>query len=435
MVDACASGYLSNSRLKSSYSQAYSVKDVPPIPSADENSTSFFNIEPPQEVNSLRLTSRQITLLLSSIWAQSLSPENTPQDYEAIAHTYCLVLLFSRAKNSSHEVLVRSFQLAFSLRNISLGEGGQLPPSHHRSLFTLATSMLLFSSKAYNILSLVYRFMAVLIGKTVDPFLCLVDDCKLKANSGAEQQYGSKEDDNLALKTLSQIQITQDQTRESLTSEIVKSLRNLSESELSNMRKQLLNEFVPDDVCPLEAQMFVEAAQRKFKSASVISIEDDALPESFESQTKPNTELTRVSPDFLSVNQLLESILETANQFGRISVSTGPNMPYKEMASHCESLLMGKQLKMSRLASAHLRQESLFNVYFYPPEESKAGNPFLDQNLTTISIEPVRTVSMLYVTEYPPLPPLFQLPSSSPYDKFLKAADVDSTEVQKLLTS
>ncbi|GKV25742.1 hypothetical protein SLEP1_g35137 [Rubroshorea leprosula] len=111
-------------RLKSSYSQAYSVKDVPPIPSADENSTSFFNIEPPQEVNSLRLTSRQITLLLSSIWAQSLSPENTPQDYEAIAHTYCLVLLFSRAKNSSHEVLVRSFQLAFSLRNISLGEGG-----------------------------------------------------------------------------------------------------------------------------------------------------------------------------------------------------------------------------------------------------------------------------------------------------------------------
>ncbi|GKV25744.1 hypothetical protein SLEP1_g35138 [Rubroshorea leprosula] len=105
------------------------------------------------------------------------------------------------------------------------------------------------------------------------------------------------------------------------------------------------------------------------------------------------------------------------------------------MASHCESLLMGKQLKMSRLASAHLRQESLFNVYFYPPEESKAGNPFLDQNLTTISIEPVRTVSMLYVTEYPPLPPLFQLPSSSPYDKFLKAADVDSTEVQKLLTS
>lgn len=51
-----------------------------------------------QEANSLRLSSQQITLLLSSIWAQSLSPKNLPENYEAIAHTYSLVLLFSRAK-------------------------------------------------------------------------------------------------------------------------------------------------------------------------------------------------------------------------------------------------------------------------------------------------------------------------------------------------
>jgi hypothetical protein len=52
----------------------------------------------PQEANSLRLSSQQITLFPSSIWAQSISPENTPDNYEAIAHTYSLVLLFSRAK-------------------------------------------------------------------------------------------------------------------------------------------------------------------------------------------------------------------------------------------------------------------------------------------------------------------------------------------------
>lgn len=52
----------------------------------------------PQEANSLRLSSTQISLLLSSIWAQSISPQNTPENYEAIAHTYSLVLLFSRAK-------------------------------------------------------------------------------------------------------------------------------------------------------------------------------------------------------------------------------------------------------------------------------------------------------------------------------------------------
>lgn len=51
-----------------------------------------------QEANALRLSSHQITLLLSSIWAQSISPANMPENYEAIAHTYSLVLLFSRAK-------------------------------------------------------------------------------------------------------------------------------------------------------------------------------------------------------------------------------------------------------------------------------------------------------------------------------------------------
>ncbi|XWS43143.1 hypothetical protein CRYUN_Cryun16bG0077200 [Craigia yunnanensis] len=50
------------------------------------------------EANSLKLSSTQISLLLSSIWAQSISLQNTPQNYEAIAHTYSLVLLFSRTK-------------------------------------------------------------------------------------------------------------------------------------------------------------------------------------------------------------------------------------------------------------------------------------------------------------------------------------------------
>ena len=46
----------------------------------------------------LRLSSQQATLLLSSIWRQALSPKNTPQNYEAIAHTYSLLLLFLGSK-------------------------------------------------------------------------------------------------------------------------------------------------------------------------------------------------------------------------------------------------------------------------------------------------------------------------------------------------
>ena len=60
-----------------------------------------------------------------------------------------------------------------------------------------------------------------------------MEDRKLRAvNPGSDQPtkvYGSKEDDNLALKTLSQIQLAPEQCRENLVSEIMKSLGNLSE--------------------------------------------------------------------------------------------------------------------------------------------------------------------------------------------------------------
>ena len=64
----------------------------------------------------------------------------------------------------------------------------------------------------------------------VDPFLRLVEDHKLQAvNSGSrENAYGSKEDDSLALKSLSEIEITEEQTREFFAPEIVKSLEDLS---------------------------------------------------------------------------------------------------------------------------------------------------------------------------------------------------------------
>ncbi|KAE8681830.1 hypothetical protein F3Y22_tig00111303pilonHSYRG00019 [Hibiscus syriacus] len=214
-------------------------------------------------------------------FGRSISPQNTPQNYEAIAHTYSLVLLFSRAKNSSHKALVRSFQLALSLRSISLDEGGPLPPSRRRSLFTLATSLILFSSKEFNIrpiidsamVPLTDNGMKLLIHETIlafpsgirlkflsslmqninpfllqefdDPFLSLLDDRRLQAVNTVPDHptnvYGSKEDDAVSLKTLPEIQIASDQSRETLSSEIMKTLGNLSEPDLSTKREQLLN--------------------------------------------------------------------------------------------------------------------------------------------------------------------------------------------------
>ncbi|KAL5068768.1 hypothetical protein RYX36_019655 [Vicia faba] len=118
-------------RLKSSYSRVTSVKRPQLSVPVEENAV---NSSDNQQVLPIRLSTHQITLLLSSIWVQSIYPLNTPENFEAIAHTYCLVLLVARSKISSHEALVQSFQLAFSLRSISLNKNVKLQASRRSHL-------------------------------------------------------------------------------------------------------------------------------------------------------------------------------------------------------------------------------------------------------------------------------------------------------------
>lgn len=419
------------SRLKSSYSRAYSIRAPATVPAEE---VSVGNVSKKVEGSSLKLSTRQITLLLSSIWAQSIFPENAPENYEAIAHTYSLVLLFAHAKSSGREVLVRSFQLAFSLRGISLVKGGPLPPSRCRSLFTMATAMIIFSAKAYDIQSLVSCAKATLSNKMVDPFLCLVGDSKLQAvNKTSTITFGSKEDDNSASRYLSEITITEDQTKEAFASEIVKSLEKIKAAEIYTVREQLLSEFLPDDVCPLGAQMF-ETPSKVYElhsqtslahddGAPLFTIDDDPGPDN---QPKQESQLTSEAPSLLSVNQLLDS-LETAQHVGRFSVSTAPDISYKEMASHCEALLMGKQQKMSRLITAQKPDTAIsFNLQTADSDpdkatpQSKAGNPFADENFMLPPHKPSH--HPLCATEFQQQSSQFMLPASSPYDNFLRAA-------------
>ncbi|KAK1267713.1 hypothetical protein QJS04_geneDACA015603 [Acorus gramineus] len=412
------------------------------------NDVKLYKMQSNGRINSTRGVPRSSTLDRNSagnfIKELAISPENTPQNYEAIAHTYSLVLLFSRAKSSINEALVRSFQLAFSLRSIALGEGGSLQPSHRRSLFTLATAMIVFSSKAYSILPLIYCVKASLTDKTVDPFLQLVEDSRLQAVNPANHHlrvYGSKEDDDAALRCLSAITITENQTKESMASVIVKSLGSLSDSESSTIRQQLLNEFLPDDVCPLGAQLFMDTAGQVSLFSSkgyelheevtpaAFSVDDDMSNEASEIQSDIQLQLPTDPTSLLSVNQLLESVLETAGQVGRFSVCTAPDMPYKEMASHCEALLIGKQEKMSYFMNAqqngaHQDQEETS----LPPSLSidnilMTGNPFVEPNFNEHLNKPSnRAVPLLCATEYQNQPQFFRLPASSPFDNFLKAA-------------
>ncbi|KAL8125471.1 protein SEMI-ROLLED LEAF 2-like [Apium graveolens] len=426
------SGFLE--RIRSTYSRASSSNEPDVPPTQDEDSTD--NIFKAVEATTLRLSSHQIILLFSSLWIQSISPANIPENFEAIAHTYSLILLFSRTKNSSREVLVRSFQLAFSLRSVALAEEGQLPPSRRRSLFMLATSMIIFSSKAYNIPRLVPCVKATITNKVVDPFVSLVEDCKLKAvdtESGRHSiTYGSKEDDNTALKLLSELDLTESQSKESLASLLAKSLE-LSDSEVSAMKEQLLNRFVPDDMCPQGAFTDMQQKLYQFGSDNNRSLEeasqelDDSLQNSFGSHDTYATEVDIELPNLLSANQLLDSVLETAHQVARLSVSTRSDVPFGEMAHYCQELSNEKQEKMSHLLNNQRKQENLLRTISengYEEDKPMAsylqsdrghqtvGNPSISQNEATVSSS----------TDYQHNPQSFRLPSSSPYDNFLKAA-------------
>lgn len=71
----------------------------------------------------------------------------------------------------------------------------------------------------------------------VDPFLRLVEDCKLQVVESCLTVYGSKDDDDLALKSLSNININ-DQSKQASVSLILDSLKDLSEV---NHKKSLMN--------------------------------------------------------------------------------------------------------------------------------------------------------------------------------------------------
>lgn len=386
-----------------------------------------------EEFTSMRLSSHQVSLLLSSIWTQATSEENSPATYEAMGHTYNLALLFSRTKTSSHVALARCFQLAFSLRSISRNHESYLQPSHRRSLYTLASSMLIFAVKAADLPQLISSIKAEMTEKMVDPYLCLVEDNRLQAiyvSSPSEKAvYGSAEDEAAALKFLEARDNDDDQIKEMMISHLMKKFEKLQEKELMGVKEQLLMEFSPDDALPLGAPLFLETpknsplAQKECLSFDEVMdpfLEvEDQFTEVCGSQSDRKMSESTNSIDVLSVNQLIESVMETAQQVATTPVSTNP-VPYDQMKSQCEALVMGKQQKMSVLLSFKNQGEGAgTEVAIREDNENSAQQKVLEfLKEEPKSTEPVkRTDSMSSESEKS-----FRLPPSSPYDKFLRAA-------------
>ncbi|XP_055836227.1 protein SEMI-ROLLED LEAF 2 isoform X2 [Solanum dulcamara] len=389
------------------------------------------------ELTSLRLSSHQVSLLLSSIWVQATLTDNTPSNFDAMAHTYKIVLLFIRSKNSSHMALVRSFQLAFSLRTISMDKEGGLQPSRRRSLFTLASYMLICSARAGNLPELSPVVSSSLTDEMVDPYLKLGEDVRLQTTSGCETYgYGSQEDEIAALQSLSAVELDDEKFKEIIMLHFASKCGTLSEDELSSIRKQLLERFEPDDAYPLGIPLYMETphpcsplAQIEFETFDEVMappslIDEEAISDANGSQSGRKTSLSINSLDILSVNQLLESVLETARQVASYPTSSTP-IPYDQVKNQCEALVTGKQHKMSALQSFKMQKET---KAFLSYNENDRNNPSLQkmdmvlhQDLQLTTVESTNAQNSLSCSrEYGQQS--FRLPPSSPYDKFLKAA-------------
>ncbi|XP_020093367.1 uncharacterized protein LOC109713618 isoform X2 [Ananas comosus] len=383
----------------------------------------------------MRLSSHQVGLLLSSIWTQALSEDNTPENYEAMAHSYNLALLFSRAKNSSHVALVRCFQLAFSLRSMSLDRDNLLQPSRKRSLYTLASSMLIFSAKASDLPQIVSSIKATMTENMLDPHLNLIDDSRLHAtsveSSGNKIVYGSEEDELAASSFLATLVNDDKQLKEFVISLLMEKYEKLPEEKLNGIKEQLLQEFSPDDAFPLGAPMFMDTPHPSIPSQKESRLfDEDMFPALIEdedpfiegtgSQSDQKISESINSLDVLSVNQLIESVLESARQVANLPVSAHP-VPYDQMKSQCEALVMGKQQKMSVLLSFKHRQGSSkdstedASIDALNPNEALCHS---EADSKSVGKDRIRRCDSLSSESEQS----FRLPPSSPYDKFLKAA-------------
>ncbi|KAL5221144.1 hypothetical protein ABZP36_025857 [Zizania latifolia] len=380
----------------------------------------------------MKLSNNQLVLLLSSIWSQAILEDNSPANFEAMCHTYNIALLCSKTKISSHAALVRCFQLAFSLRRMSLNQENVLQPSRRRCLYTMASAMLILSAKVGDIPQTIPLVKEALPEKMVDPHLCLIDDCRLiitspqSSNSG--MVYGSEEDESDAQAFLSAVNKDDTQLKEIVMSHFKEKFENLPEK-FNGIEEQLLQEFSLDDSFPLGAPLFMETPHSCSTYAEkdeqcfdeeVIPCEmdddDDIVFEHSGSQSDRKTSGSMVSSDVLNVNQLIESVHETARQVANVPVSAS-HVPYDQMKSQCEALVMEKQQKMSVLLSfKHSRTDS----------HGSTGENGLETNESSARPEPERQPTrkeFMRRSDSASSDDLsFRLPPASPYDKFMKAA-------------
>jgi hypothetical protein len=204
---------------------------------------------------------------------------------------------------------------------------------------------------------------------------------------------------------------------------------NLSEK-FNGIEEQLLQEFSLDDSFPLSAPLFMETPHSCSMYAEkddhcfdeeVIPCEmdddDDIVFEHSGSQSDRKTSGSMASSDVLNVNQLIESVHETARQVANAPVSANL-VPYDQMKSQCEALVMEKQQKMSVLLSfKHSRTDSRGSTAENGLETNESSARSEPETQSTRKERMRRSDSASSESDRS-----FRLPPASPYDKFMRAA-------------
>ncbi|KAL5700264.1 hypothetical protein ACHQM5_025734 [Ranunculus cassubicifolius] len=283
------------------------------------------------ELDIIKLSEDQIAQLLSSFWIQACLPDNIPSNFEAISRSFNLTLVSSYPRSADGN-LVKFFQLPSSIRSFSVDlNDGRLLPSCRRSLFLLATAMLMSAARMYQIPHL-SEILEASRCYDVDPFVGIGDDQQVHVKSGANlSEYRSDTDDETVV---SQLRECVEQTDESIRDVLVGSLPSLTKLDKDELRKQLSEAFRPDD-------SFMFVPQSWHVPMESLSFDGDLeTSESGEGESEvyciPPKRLVTTS-HVLSVGQLLESALEKAGEMAGTAVSTSP-LGFSTMAWQCEAL-------------------------------------------------------------------------------------------------
>ncbi|GJS76902.1 protein semi-rolled leaf 2 isoform X1 [Tanacetum coccineum] len=403
--------------------------------------------------SSMRLSGHQVGLVLSSIWIQATSMDNAPTNFEAMAHTYTLALSVIFTKSLYHLESVKlklgfprfgecpsKSQYYYAISTPPHTPWSGLQPSQRRPLFMLASYMIIVSGTACHLPELIYMVKSTLTEETVDPYLVLDENIRLQAictKHGYKNCYGSHQDEASATEPLGAMEMKEQQLKDIFSMHLVSSLGKSSEEELSNMNAQLSQWFMPDDeysfgpplfmgttkLCSPLSHTDIQAFDEVMPHAQ--SADEDALDQ-HGSQSDDKAPLSINSADILSVNQLMESVEETAYHDENMTNSSMP-VTYDEMKNQCEALMMGKQKKMSVLQSFKEKQEAMATKASGGHEKltplisnNQLELPEVEAKSWTSDEAQVRN-RMTSLNEYGPHNS-FKLPALSPYDKFLKSA-------------